>query len=161
MRDALLTYFTGERQSAFAWGFAGVVSISLAVGIWRWAGGYRAMMWPLVIFGVIQVAAACAVYIPNPARVAKLEAQLASEPQKLHAEESKRIEGMNKLFTGLKALWVILVLTGGTLMMLNRSATLFAVGMALVLQGAATFVLDSAAARRSEIYAEALSRSKP
>jgi hypothetical protein len=161
MRDALLTYFAGERQSAFAWGFAGLVSLTVAVGIWRWAGGYKAMMWPLVIFGLIQVGAACAVYLPNPARVAKLEAQLSAEPQKLHADEEKRITNMNQLFTYLKLLWVALVLVGGALTVMNKSAAMFAVGMGLILQGATTFVLDSAAARRSEIYAEALSRSKP
>jgi hypothetical protein len=153
MRDALISYFAGEKQSALAWGFAGFVSLATADGIFWQARGYRAMLGPLLVFGLVQVGAALVLGLGTDKRVERL---LAVEPAKLAADEQARIVGVNRTFVALEATWGALIVAGAVMAFVSRRPTLFALGVGLILEGSAMLALDLAANRRAEVYAEAL-----
>ncbi len=158
MRDALISYFHGEKLSGIAWGFAGVVSLLLAVGVVKFADRYRAMIWPLILFGVLQVGLGLSVGLRTDGRVARIEAELQKNPEQVRAAEEKRIGLINTAFVALKIVWILMFASGVVFIYLHRP-TLFAVGLALVLEGAAMMVLDSAAEARHHVYYATLTRS--
>jgi hypothetical protein len=153
MRDALVAYFAGEKLSSLAWGFAGIVSLAAAAGIFWQARGHRMMLAPLIVFGLIQLAAAFALGVGTDRRVEKL---LATEETKLRADEAQRIARVNATFVALEAAWGALATTGAALALFARRPSLFALGLGLLLEGSAMLALDAAAARRSHAYADAL-----
>jgi hypothetical protein len=157
MRDALVTYFHGEKLSGIAWGFAGVVSLSIAFGVIRFAGSYRAMIWPLIVFGLLQVGLGLSVGLRTDGRVARIEAALQKDSVKVRADEEKRIGLINTAFVALKIVWILMFVTGAIFIYLQRP-TLFAVGLALVLEAAAMLALDSAAEARHHIYYATLTK---
>jgi len=159
MHDALVQYFAGEKQSAFAWGAAGVIAIVLALGVWRLANDYRAMAIPLAIVAVVQLGLAGGLWLRTDARVQRLEAELRDDPAQLTAAERTRIGVVNRAFVAIEIVEAILWITGVSLALagLGRARpTMLAVGLGLFLQASAMLALDLAAARRARIYTSAI-----
>ncbi|HEY4882061.1 MAG TPA: hypothetical protein VII08_00360 [Myxococcales bacterium] len=134
-------------------------SLALAAGVFRWAAGHRAMLWPILIFALIQVGVAASVGLRTDGRVARLEAELARDPAKLRADEHARVTTVNRAFAATEGVWIALWLTGAGLALFGGRATLFATGLGLLVEASAMLTLDLAAHRRSRAYAEAIERS--
>jgi hypothetical protein len=164
MHEALVAYFQGEKQSALAWGAAGVIAVVVALGVWRLASEYRAFAIPVVIFGVIQLGLAASLALRTDGRVARYEAELRADAAKVRESERGRIRGINRAFVAIECVEIAVWLTGVALAFAGHGrarATMLAVGMGLALQASAMLVLDLAAHRRSNAYAAAIDAAAP
>ena len=89
MQGALVRYFAAEKQESLLFVAAGAVALLAAALLLRGGGPYRAMAWPLLAVGVIQLAVGGSVFLRTESQVATLEARLAADPAGFRAEEKR------------------------------------------------------------------------
>ncbi len=161
MHDALVSYFTGEKQGGL-W-FLGTGIVALAAGGWayRHPAWYRAILYPLLIVGVIQVGAGLVLQLRTDSQVARLEKQLSENPTGYKAEESSRLEKTLLGFRIFKICWLLLIAAGVFLAYRSPAESpRLAMGIGLIAQGAAMLVLDLFAESRAQIYVEAIRKMR-
>lgn len=152
MRETLTAYFAGERMQGYFW--LGVGALMLAVGIWLLLGRgeYRGAGWPLVIIGAVELVVGVTTTF-NDGRVAGLLAQLAADEGGFVQREVARMRGLELVFTVMKCVETAIILSGAAMVVFasSRSAW-YAVGVGLIVQGAAALTLESVAHRRNAGY---------
>lgn len=157
MEAQLLEYFQGEQRGSIYFGSAGVVACLLSVLVWRYATHYRAMLYPLLIVAAIQIGVFFVIYFRTPGQVDKLLTQLRTAPIEFQTAEGKRMTGVNRSFAIIEIVEIVMLIGGTALCFLKRDdVRWFAVGMGLILQGAAMLVGDLEAHRRGDGYARAV-----
>ena len=158
MRETLTTYFEGERGQGFFW--LGVGLVMLGAGLWLLFGrsDYRATGWPLVVLAGIEIAVGVT-GVFNEARVTEMLAQLARDEAALTRSEAARMAGWATVFTIMKCVETGLVVAGAALVVtVPARSTWYAVGVGLIVQGAAALTLESIASRRNADYRAAVER---
>ncbi|MEW6775098.1 MAG: hypothetical protein AB1405_02285 [Bdellovibrionota bacterium] len=157
MHEALISYFTGEKQGGL-W-FLGTGIVALAIGGWvcRHPAWYRAILYPLLIVGMIQAGAGLVLQLRTNSQAARLEKQLFENPAEYKAGELSRLEKTMLGFRVFKVCWLLMIAAGVFLAYRSPAESpRLAVGIGLIAQGAAMLVLDLFAESRAQIYAEAI-----
>lgn len=157
MQEQLSTYFQGEKLGALAFGLAGVFAVIVAIAVLRLAPAYRAILYPLLIVAAVELGVCGALQLRTDSRVARLQEQLRSDPAGFQRAELARIRGLMVAFRVIEVIEIAMFLGGAALCFaLRERPAAFAVGLGLILQGAAMLACDLAAERRAHAYLAAL-----
>ncbi|MBL8951554.1 MAG: hypothetical protein JNK82_12305 [Myxococcaceae bacterium] len=155
LRASMHTYVTGERRSIIPFAVSAVVTMT--------SGGLlllssdpiaRGAAWPLLGFGVLELAAGLFFGIRNERP--KLDAQLDADPVGFvrdEREKMRRISRRNQPL--LLALWSAVTAAGGVLAGVGAARdlpTVTGVGLGLVVQGLSFFLIDWAVLDRADEY---------
>lgn len=155
----LLTYFAAERVGA--WVLLGMAAASFigAVLLWQSKGAFTAMIWPLVLFGGIELMIGTTIAVRTPTQVGQLEAAFADDRGAMAQAELDRMERIERNFVIAKTGEAVLIVAGlVAVLWLPVGSTWSAVGLGVVLHGAALLVFDSFAHQRAEVYIDWLQR---
>jgi hypothetical protein len=162
MQGELHHYFEGEKAEGIPFLSAGLAAFATGGVLFsRRTDFARGAAWPIVIVGVIEAGAGIVVYSRTDAQVARLDAQMASDPAALRRAELARMERVNREFEILK--WTELALAAGgvgvtTYGIVKEDDTWKGVGIGLAAQATVMLVLDLFAAARADRYTDALDR---
>lgn len=150
----LVAYFTAEKHGAIVIACIGIVSAIFGAYLWRTGSPFKAMMWPLLIIGLAQIALGVGLFLRTDPQVARIEDGLRTTPQITAAAELARMTKVNRSFKVIIAIEVVVILAGVILAVALRSRQIAwaAVGMGLVVQAAVTLVFDLFAEYRALAY---------
>lgn len=161
MRDAMHTYFEGEKDGGIS--FMTVGALGLAAGgvlvAFDEPEVLRPAAYPMLGIGALQLAVGIIVYTRTDAQVAELDAQLESDPSAFAEAERARMAGVETSFIWLEVIEGVLIAGGLTTAVIGFVEDIpFAQGFGLSLAGeaAATLALDIWAAVRAADYVDAL-----
>lgn len=159
MQQQLHAYFEGEKLGGLAFGLTGVFAVLAAIGVWRYAAGYRAMLWPLLLVAGVELAVCVGLQVRTGPQVARLEAQLQRDPAGFYADEGRRMAGVMRNFKVIEVVELLALATGIAMaFLLSHREAAFAVALGLILQSSAMLVGDFAAERRGRAYVAALAQ---
>ncbi len=155
LRSALQVYEKGERRSVLPFGVAALTTLT--------GGGLlllssdavaRGAAWPLLGFGLLELAAGLFFGIRN--EQPKLEAQLDADPAAFVREERERIGRISRRNQPiLLGVWSAVIAAGGAMAGVGAARserTVAGVGLGLVVQGLAFFLIDWAVLDRADDY---------
>ncbi len=157
--EQLQAYFRGERiEALFFIAPAAVILFILAGAALKSEGGPFGigLAVPLVLFGLVALGTGLAVGFRTPSQVAAIEAELAANPKAMLEKELPRMRKVNANWPMLLGTWAALVVIGLGLRFGLKSDWAHGVGPGLILVGAAGFLIDGFAERRSRPYTAAL-----
>ena len=138
-------YFAEERRGAAILLGAGLVSLTLSLGLAMRPTSYRGLIPPLAFFGIVEVAVGATVLSRTSRRVEDLE------------NERARLRRVIASFRVYKVAEIVVLTAGLTLMMLfPRHTPLYAAGLGCLIQASVLLVLDRVAERRAREYAAGL-----
>jgi hypothetical protein len=149
----LAEYFTAERQGGFLLVALALAGIGFAVYLWVTRSTFRAMGWPLVVFGVFQLVIGLAVALRTPGQVASLEQGLRTAPSATVSAETQRMNTVNRNFRIIKMAEVAFIALGLFLAaFLPHPSTWAAVGPGLLVEAAVLLAFDAFAHQRALVY---------
>ena len=157
MEEQMLQYFHGERSASLL--FLTVAGVAILVSVYLLANesDYRFIAAPLLVVAALQLVAGGAVFLRTPNQITRLAVQLDDQPEAFRAAELPRMEKVQRNFRILKVVEIVLIAAGILLTYFCReNIVLYAVGIGLIAQGAASLVLDLVAERRADVYLEVL-----
>lgn len=159
MKDAILTYFQGEKHGGLAAAAVGFVSL-VAAGLLstpRAGAELRPFAVALAVLGLLELAVGIGLFAKTGPQIAELLARLESEPAAFYAAEGARMAKVQKNFVTLEVVWCV-VLAGGSIaaVLAKRSPTPSGIAAALVLTAGFFLTFDLVAERRGAIYYAAL-----
>jgi hypothetical protein len=162
MQRELHVHFEGEKAEGVPFMSAGLVAFAVGSFLFsRRTAIARGAAWPIVIVGVIETAAGLVVYSRTDAQVARLDAQMASDPGGLKKSELARMKRVNLEFVLLKWTELALAVAGvglTTYGIIRDDDTFKGAGIGLAAQATVMLVLDLFAADRAARYTDALDR---
>ena len=155
MEAEMTRYFAGERaESGLLLGGA-VAAAVVSAALVALRSPYRAMGWPLVAVGVVQLVVGGTVFLRTPGQVARLTGQLRSSPSAYQLAEAARMRRVQRSFVLYKRIQIGLLAIGLALASIEGyGRTLYAVGMGLMLEAGLMLFLDLRAERRGHRYLE-------
>lgn len=160
MRDALVSYFTGEKHAGLLAAGVGLTALVAAAVFWQPRWGLRSFALALAIAGLAELAIGVGLYVRTGPQTERLLTRLAADPPALHAEEGARMTRVQRNFEYLEVGWIVLVgACAVCAVVFKQRATLSGVAMALLLHGAFLLAFDLVAERRGAVYLAA--QAKP
>jgi hypothetical protein len=150
--DALHQYFAGERSAGMLIAGLGVAALAFAWWLRSDGGPFRAMLFPLAIVGLLQLAIGVGLAGRTASQVTRLERSFASDASSARAGERERMARVQRNFVIIKVVETVLVVAGLAMVMLSRRDALVAVGMGLAIQGAVMLAFDVFAEGRGALY---------
>lgn len=150
--ESLRNYFQAERAEALFFLGVGLFAFGVSFALLR-VQGWRAMGWPLVIIGLIQIAVGAGVYFRTPGQVRTLEAAFQKDAPSAATAELQRMEPVMRNFHLYKAIEIVVILAGVAGMLKGaRGTAMYAAGLGCLLQGALMLALDLPAEARGRTY---------
>jgi hypothetical protein len=163
MQQEIVRYFLAEKYESLI--FVGVGVLALCVSVWLWmsessfAATFKAMSYPLVAVGLIQIVVGSAVYLKSDKQIETFSAQVQSAPATYKAEELKRMDVVNKNFTLYKWIEVALLLAAiATTLIVSRNSSWYAAAIGLLVQSALMLTADLFAEHRAHHYVDCINR---
>lgn len=150
--DPLHHYFAGERSAGVLLAALGVAALAFAWWLRADGGPFRAMLYPLAVVGLLQLAVGVGLAVKTGPQVATLERAFADDGAAARAAERARMDGVQRNFVVIEVVEAVLVLAGLALAMLGRRDALVAVGMGLAIHGAVMLAFDLFAEKRGAAY---------
>jgi hypothetical protein len=152
-------YFDAERQAGLLAAVLGLASLGLASYLWGVRSPFKAMAWPLVIVGLVELGIGIGLVMRTGPQVHKLEAGFRAAPQPSAATELQRMTRVNRSFRVIMAIELVLLVGGAFVAWFLRATkpTWSAVGMGLFLQASVMLVFDLFAEHRAQVYSRWLS----
>lgn len=155
MLTNLDTYFAAEKTESLVFLAVGLLAcVVAALVLWRVRDPlFRGMALPVLVVGLIQVAAGFTIYDRTDAQVAELSAQLQSDPAAFKAQELARMKTVQTGFAIYKSVEGLFIVVGLGLALM-RSAHRFwrGFGLGMLLQGALMLPADLIAEDRAATY---------
>lgn len=156
----LQAYFDGEKQAGLFIAALGIASLAFAFWLYRDGGNFRAMLYPLAIIGLIQVAIGVGLYLRTPPQVAALEKSFSSGDAAAKEAERARMARVNANWKIIELAEVLIIALALIFILALKSRPVFvAVGMGLLIQASLLLAFDLFAEERARIYTEWLLRS--
>ena len=160
MRQAMHTYFEGEKREAWAFGAGGVLTVGGGAAMFAAHDDfYRGAAYPLVIVGAIELAAGIVLLVRTDAQVRDLDARLDAGKRAFLQLEQPRMEKVRSEFGLLAGVELALIVAGlglATYGAAQRDHTLTGIGGGVALQSAAMLTFDMHASARADAYAAAI-----
>ncbi len=163
-REAMTTYFEGEKGGGYT--LIGMGVVGLAVGIPMLIRGgstdedtLRGASYPAIGFGVLHLAAGLFVGVSSAKRIRVFRKDIQYESDAWIEREQKRMVGVSRQFTILKIVEVVGIAGGIAMAGIGQQQDrplLTGIGIALAVELGATLVFDIVAARRAKRYRAAL-----
>jgi len=153
-------YFAAERAESAVFLAAAVAAAAVSAVLVALRSPYRAMAWPLLAVGLIQLVVGGTIFLRTPAQMARLLAQLRSSPSACQADETVRMRRVQRSFVLYKRIEIFLLALGLALASIESYGRAFyAVGLGLILEAGLMLALDLRAERRGRRYLEILKTS--
>ena len=157
MSDAIAAYFTGEKQGALVLIALGTVGLAAAALFWSPRYGLRAFAITLAVFAVLELAIGIGLYARTDPQVARLLAQLGSDPAGFFATEGARMARVQRTFAiALRVEVALIVAAALTALWQKERVTLTGVAFGLLINAAVLLAFDTIAERRGAAYLAAL-----
>lgn len=162
MTQHLLTYFAAEKSWAAFLILVAAAAFGFSSYLWRNDRPYKAMVYPLIGIGLLQLAVGASVYLRTDGQAAALLERLASSPMDFRTEELQRMRDVLDRLTFARLSELVVLLTGIVLALKFRQSTnLYAVGIGLIVQSCIMLVVDFLATHRAEMYVVRLQEFVP
>jgi hypothetical protein len=156
--DAMHTYFRGEKQIGLFLVPLGIAFIAFAAWLYRTQSG--GFMWGLVVpFALIGAGAGlggAGLAIRTDRQVAALERLYRDAPGTLVAEETPRMERVNRNWPRFKATWAVVIVAALLVLFTVKRDWVHATALALLVVCAMAMMLDTFAERRARLYTQHL-----
>jgi len=130
----------------------GVAALAFAWWLRSDGGPLRAMLYPLAIVGLLQLAIGVGLAGRTGSQVTRLERSFASDAASARAGERERMAGVQRNFVIIKVVETVIVLAGLAMAMLARRDAIVAVGLGLAIQGSVMLAFDAFAESRGALY---------
>lgn len=162
MKDAILTYFEGEKGGGLAAAAMGLFSLVAAGALsTRFATPGGAELRPFTIalgvLGLLELAIGVGLYAKTGPQVAALLERLETEPAAFYASEGARMAKVQKAFVTLEIVWCVLISAGAIVAVTQKLRPLpSGIAIAVVLTAAFFLAFDLVAERRGALYYTAL-----
>jgi hypothetical protein len=159
MEAEMARYFAAERAASAVLLLCAVAGAVLAAGLLALRSPYRAMAWPLVAIGLVQLVVGATIFLRTPGQAARLTERLRSSPSECRAEETARMRRVQRSFVLYKRVEIGLLALGLAFASIDGyGRTLYSVGLGLMLEAGLMLALDLRAERRGQRYLEAVTR---
>lgn len=157
MQDALVTYFTGEKNGGLLLTSLGAIGLGAAAFLWQARWGLRSLAVTLAIFAVIEMAIGIGLYVRTGPQVNSLLAQFASEPARFFSEEAARMVRVQRNFVIVQYIEVaVIVVAAITAFAQKQRFSVAGVALGLVLNAALLLAFDLVAERRGAAYLDTI-----
>lgn len=155
--DTLTAYFTGEKQGALVLIALGVLSLAAAALFWPARVGLRSFAVTLGVFAVLELALGVGLYARTDPQVARLLAQLETDPAGLAAAEGARMARVQRTFAiAIRVEVALIVAAAVTALWQQHRPALTGVALGLLIHAALLLAFDTTAERRGARYLGAL-----
>lgn len=154
--DAMHQYFQGERSGGLLLAALGLAALAFSAWLRTDGGSLRAMLYPLALVGVLQLAIGVGLAAKSGPQVARLEQATRADAPAALARETARMARVQANFLVIEFVESALVLGGLAMVMLSRRQAVAAVGLGILLQGSVMLAFDVFADRRGAIYYDSL-----
>jgi hypothetical protein len=157
MHDALTTYFHGEKTAGLLLAGIGLVMVGGAAILFPARLELRPLAWTLGVCALVEIAVGVGLHLKTPSQVARLEAQLTSEPAAYYASETSRMERVQKTFVVIELVWIVLL--GGSAVAavaLAHRPVVQGIALGLLIHAGALLAFDLVADRRGARDLEAI-----
>lgn len=159
MRESILTYFAGEKNAGVVIAILGAIAIAFAALFVQPRYELRAFAITLGIFGLIEIALGVGLFLKTDPQVARLLETMASDAARFYADETARMEKVQKNFVVLEIVWIVLAIACVlTAVLMKHRPIPNGIAMALLIHVACLTSFDIIAERRGAIYLSALER---
>lgn len=151
------TYFEGEKNAGLFAAALGLVVLLGAAMLFPARLELRPLAYTLAVWGVLELAVGVGLYVKTGPQVARLLAQLASDPSALHAAELPRMIRVQRNFVVLEFVWIALIVGSATVGVWFKSRfSVSAVALGILVNAALLLAFDLVAERRGAVYLAAL-----
>jgi hypothetical protein len=151
----LTAYFTAERQGGLLLVALAIASVALASYLFATKSLFSAMAWPVLVLGGLELVIGITIAGRTPAQVAELETGLQHARTQTITSEIERMARVNNTFVVVKKVEIALIAVSLVFLLVRPApATLGAIGLGLLLQGAVLLVFDTFAHHRAVHYVE-------
>jgi hypothetical protein len=152
---ALVRCLSAERaESVVLLGCAAAAALAAAALV-TLRSPFRAMAWPLVAVGLIQLVVGGTIFLRTPGQRERLVRQLGASPAAYRSDETARMTRVQRRFVIYKRIEIALLAAGLAFASIDAyGRTLYAVGMGLILEAGLMLALDLRAERRGARYLE-------
>ncbi len=152
---ALVRYLSAERAgSVVLLGCAAAAAVA-AGALVTLRSPLRAMAWPLVAVGLVQLVGGGTIFLRTPGQRERLVGQLGASPAAYRSGETARMTRVQRRFVLYKRIEIGLLAAGLAFASIDAyGRTLYAIGMGLILEAGLMLALDLRAERRGERYLE-------
>lgn len=150
-------YFAAERAESAVFLACAVAAVAASAALAALRSPYRAMAWPLLGVGLVQLVVGAAIFLRTPGQRTRLGQQLRTAPAAYRAEETARMQRVQRRFVLYKRIEIGLLALGLALASVDSyGRTLYAVGLGLILEAGLMLALDLRAERRGHRYLQAM-----
>jgi hypothetical protein len=162
LRDEVSAYFGREKLAARLFLGFGIASVAGGAALISRPDAFtRGAGYTMASIGVLQAVAATAYHFSIDARVAKLHARIAQEPEAFHRDESARVRGVVSRFAIFRYTELALMIAGVGLAAageVNGKPLMKGIGLGLGVEAFVFLALDQIAEHSAHRYQEALAR---
>ena len=153
LTDAITAYFTGEKQGALVLIALGILGLAAAALFWSPRFGLRSFAVTLAVFALLELAIGIGLYVRTDQQVARLLAQLGSDPAGFFATEGARMARVQRTFAIAIRVEVALIVAAALAVLWQQErVTLTGVAFGLLINAALLLAFDSIAERRGAAY---------
>jgi hypothetical protein len=153
MREALLTYFEGEKLAGLLAAAVGLVSLAAAAVFFQPRWDLRPFAVVLGVVGLVELAVGLGLWVRTGPQVERLLAQLVTDANRFYTEEGARMVKVQKNFITLERVWIGLLGVSTFVALTQKSRPVpFGVALGLMLHAAFFLAFDLVAERRGAEY---------
>jgi hypothetical protein len=150
---ALAGYFAAERAASVVFLGCAAAAAAASAALVALGSPYRAMVWPLLAAGLVQLVVGGTIFLRTPGQRARLVRLLRSNPAVYQFEETARMVRVQRRFGLYKRIDVGLLAAGLAFASMDAyGRTLYAIGMGLILEAGLMLALGLRAERRGKRY---------
>jgi hypothetical protein len=150
---SLESYFDGEKQGATVALVLGVASLAFSFWLFRSSSPFRAMMFPVVLIGLLEVGLGVGLHLRTPSQVAALQSGLAENPTGTRDKELERMQRVQRSFTIIKIVEALLIAASvAVIFAMKERPVVVGAALGILLQASALLVFDVFAERRGAEY---------
>jgi hypothetical protein len=152
MRDVVIAYFTGEKQAGLLLAGLGVLGLAAAALFFQQRWGLRSFAVTLAAFALIELGIGVGLYFRTEPQVTRLVGQLSSEPGRFLADESARMQRVQRNFRVILLVELsVIVVAGVAAYALRLRPGPSGVALALLINAAVLLAFDIVAERRGRL----------
>jgi hypothetical protein len=155
MHDALMTYFSGEKNAGLFLAGVGVAQLVATALLYR--ADLRPLAITIAILAFAEVALGAGLYLRTDPQVGRLMSQLGAEPVRFYRDEGARMAGVQRNFVVIEYVELALVIVSAVVAVTQKDRpALTGVALGLLVGAAFLLAFDLVAERRGEAYLAAI-----
>ena len=153
-----LNWTKGEIFEGMIIGISGVVSLVCVWLFWKFGTtpNARALVIPLLIFGLLSTATGMSMIISNQNRLVQYEQSFRQDPAAFAKQEKQRVQGFQWMYTLAQILTTLSFVIAIGLIWFTSNPSAHAVAIALMMFALSLHTIDYFSKERANIYYEAI-----